>query len=309
MSPEHSVPVRVRLHPPMNVLKNYEHLIQSYFPSKREVFTVLKKKHTKILYGETYDMLGITVNSLKCYLFLGLLPESTVIIADTASTINQSSGDTQTILEEGKRRLGQVLEIIKKYNLPVQVKLMSELFKEKGVQELMKQVQDVVNQSPNIQLMLQKTVLQNRVRQEDKTAYKYAAEAIATAMFFDIKVGPPRERFYDEAAMLIAKKLKRVCYKSIYLKPTYPLGLDFLYFLQHPEIETFGLTPYKAGSNKLQEYRIILEKTSLEQLQKLISTSFIPKKAGLPDPVGDLNNIMELAKHFRKEFTYESILS
>ena len=288
-------------------------MIHSYFPSKREVFDVFKKDTIKILYGETYDLFGITIDSLKYYLFIALLQkevmgvESTILIADAASTINTSSGDTQTILAEGKKRLDQIYEIIKRYHLAIRVQLMSELFQEPYVQELIKQVQDVVTQSPKIQSMLQKTVLQNRIRQEDKTAYKYATEAIATSLLLDIKVGPPRERFYDEAAQLIAKELKRECYKSIYLTPTYPLGLDFMYFLLHPEIEEFGLTPYKAGSNKLQDHRIILGKTSLERTQELIKASFVPKQAGLPDPVGDLKNIINLAKHFRKDTTYETL--
>ena len=127
-------------------------------------------------------------------------------------------------------------------------------------------------------------------------------------MFFDLKVGPPRERFYDEAAAMIAKKLNIGCYKALYLTPTYPLGLDFVYFLLHPEIEEFGLTPYKAGSNKLQEHRIILGNTPIERVQELINTSFVPKHTGLPYPVRDLNAIVGLAKHFCKEATYETIL-
>ena len=58
-------------------------------------------------------MLGITVDSLKYYFFLaflhrkleacGVSVESTVVIADTASTINSSSGDAKRVLEEGKK--------------------------------------------------------------------------------------------------------------------------------------------------------------------------------------------------------------
>lgn len=289
-------------------------MIGGYFPSKQGIFNVLKKGHIKILYGETYDLFGITIDSLKYYLFTALLCEihsgikSTILIADTASTINASSGDTKIVLGEGKRRLDQINDIIKKYHLPIRAQLMSELFEKRSVLELISKVQNVVVNSPEIQLMLQKTVLQNRIRQEDRSTYKYASEAMATALLFDLKVGPPRERFYDEAALLIAKKLRIRCYSSIYLTPTYPLGLDFVYFLTHPEIEEFGLTPYKAGSNKLQDQRIILGKTSLKKVNELINTSFVPKQTGLPNPVGDLNSIVQLAKHFMNGATYETIL-
>lgn len=308
MSPEHVVQVRILMIPPMNNLKKQIHLIHGYFPSKRAVFDVLNKPGATILYGETYDLLGITIDSLKYYLFSALSSDSTIVIADTASVINQSSGDTQTMLQEGTRRLGQVQEIIQTYNLPTHVTLMSELFRAPHVQELIQKVQNVVTASPKIQVMLKKTVLQNRIRQEDQTSYKYAAEAIATSFLFDVKIGPPREQFYDEAAQLIAKELKRECYKSIYLTPTYPLGMDFIYFLLHPEIEQFGLTPYKAGSNKLQDHRIILGKTSPERIRELIDSSFVPQHDGLPDPVGDIENIMQLAQRFRKETTYETLI-
>ncbi len=276
--------------------------VHGFFPSKQGLLDVLTKQKQgmnpiRMLYGETYDLLGITVDSLRYYLFVsflhrtlqdaGITVESTILIADTASIINVSSGDAMVILEEGKNRQKHVNEIIRIYNLPIKSQLMSELFTQAYVQELIPAVQEVVSESTEIQLMLQKTILQNRIRQEDKTSYKYGAEAIATALLFDLKIGPPREQFYDEAAVVVAKKLNINCYRSIYLTPTYPLGLDFVYFLMHPEVEKFGLTPYKAGSNKLEDNRIILGRTSLERVYELVDTSFFPKQAGLPDPVGD----------------------
>ena len=286
-------------------------MVRGYFPSKAGVSEMLKKQRNgtvRIFYGESYDMLGVTIDSLKYYLFLALLHknleesgvsvESVVLIADTASTINSSSGDTNTVLAEGKRRLEILHKIIDIYSLPIKVQLMSEIFREDSVQELIQKVQNVVSESTDIQLMLQKTVLQNRIHQENKVAYRYGAEAVATALLYDLKIGPPRERFYDEAAVVIAKKLNINCYRSIYLTPTYPLGLDFVYFLMHPEVEEYGLTPYKAGSNKLEDNRIILGRSSLERVYELIDTSFFSKKAGLPDPVGELIGTAKLAGLF-----------
>ncbi len=117
----------------MNILNKYDHLIHSYFPSKREVFDVLEKESVKILYGETYDLLGITIDSLKYYLFVGLFNQSTILVADIASTLNVSSGNTTTIVEEGRRRLNQIQKIINKYNLPTHVQLMIELFQKTPV--------------------------------------------------------------------------------------------------------------------------------------------------------------------------------
>lgn len=322
-SPERSVSVQVRLHPPMKHMNNKKIIIKlkrflskggmvhGMFPSRQGVIDVVTKQQMepiRLLYGETYDSFGITVDSLRYYLFLGLFHmvlqklgvnvQSTVLIADTASTINPSAGEAQRILEEGKRRLTQVNKIIQIYHLPIRAQLMSELFQKQETQHVIYDTQRIVSSSPDIQSMLQKTVLRNRVHQEQKTAYKYGAEAIATAFLFDIKIGPPRERFYDETAAVIAKKLHRESYASMYLTPTYPLGLDFVYFLLHPEIEAFGLTPYKAGSNNLQEQRIVLGKTPIETVRDLIDSSFVPKTIHLPNPVADLLHIGKMARMF-----------
>lgn len=296
-------------------------MVHGFYPNKSAVMDVMKarndsKNPSTILYGETYDLLGITVDSLRYYLFVSILHkvlqgvgisvESTILIADTASTINPSSGETQIILEEGKKRLAQINEIIKVYNLPIKARLMSEFFGQNDVQELIQSVQSVVVGSNELQIMLQKTVLQNRIRQEDKTAYKYGAEAVATALLFDLKIGPPRERYYDEVAAVIAPQVKKSCYSSLYLTPTYPFGLDFVYFLMHPEVEEYGLTPYKAGSNKLEDYRIVLGQTSLERVSDLMDTSYVPKQAGLPDPVGDIIATAKLAGFFLRKHPQKS---
>ena len=40
---------------------------------------------------------------------------------------------------------------------------------------------------------------------------------------------------------------------------------NYLFYLINPEIEKYGLTPYKAESNKLENNRIVIGKTSLER--------------------------------------------
>ncbi|MBI3577333.1 hypothetical protein HY086_04810 [Candidatus Gottesmanbacteria bacterium] len=288
-------------------------MVRGFYPNRSAVIDFVKKRRESkklftMLYGETYDLLGITVDSLRYYLFLsylhsqlqetGIVVESTVLIADTAATINASSADATVVLEEGKKRLKHINEIIRVYTLPIRATLMSELFAQQNVQKFIETVQAVVADSTDIQAILQKTVLQNRIHQEDKASYKYGAEAIATALLFDLKIGPPRERFYDEAARMVATKLNQQNYKSIYLTATYPLGLDFFYFLLHPEVEEYGLTPYKASSNKLENHRIIFGRTTPERVNGLIDTSFFPKHGGLPDPVGDVIDTAKLAGFF-----------
>ena len=142
--------------------------------------------------------------------------------------------------------------------------------------------------------LLAKTVLQNRLKQEEETGFRYGLEEIATGMEFDIKLGPPREKFYDEAAEIISQKMGRNKLGSIYLKPTYPLGQNFAFYLTHPEIEEFGLTPYKAGSNQMQDFRIIIGKTGVKEMKKLIDSTYVPADPKLPNPVADLKLIAQM---------------
>lgn len=56
------------------------------------------------------------------------------------------------------------------------------------------------------------------------------------------------------------------------------------------------MTPYKAGSNKLQEYRIVLGETPLSRAKTLIETSFESINKDVVHPVLDLYAMTELAK-------------
>ncbi|KKW30120.1 MAG: hypothetical protein UY74_C0051G0008, partial [Candidatus Kaiserbacteria bacterium GW2011_GWC2_52_8b] len=81
-----------------------------------------------------------------------------------------------------------------------------------------------------------------------------------------------------------------------YLRPTYPLGVNFDYFINHPEIEKYGLTPYKAGSNKMQDQRIIIGKTSAQNIRDLIEKSYIPRDILLANPILDLACIVAMSE-------------
>ncbi len=263
--PERNTSVRFRLYPLMKNLILPKNLISKIHPSTKALDGLISgaKRPLKLLYGETYDLFGITVDSLKYYFFVAILAqklkgEATVLIADRASILNESAADKAGLVDEGERRLEQCKIINQKYNLNIDFRLMSEYVKDKKF--TLKEIRDkkVLN-------LLKKTVLQNKIRQEIEMGFQYALEAIEIAGDFDIKIGPPREIYYDMAAKLLGYS-----YYGIYLKPTYPLGQNFLFYLQNPEIEKFGLTPYKAGSNKMQDFRLVYGKTTLEELKSLL---------------------------------------
>ena len=268
----------------------------------------------QIFYGETVDEFGMPVDSLKYYFFLSILQkhlesigihiEATVVIADVASLLNDSAREKQdTIIASVKRRKKLLDKIITVYDLPITVRLMSDIFDSDDYKERRRQV-DRAAENPDvfkkIEPLLSKTVLVNRLAQERKKKFQYALDVIATGLLFNMKIGPPRERFYDEAGGMIAKEISDLIegksLLSMYLQPTQPLGQNFAFFLTHPEIVEYGVTPYKAGSNKLQEYRIVLGETSFLRATALIQSSFETLTPETVHPVFDLFIICDMAK-------------
>lgn len=242
------------------------------------------------------DEFGTPIDCLKYYFALSQLQkqlsaDATVVIADVASLMNDSAIQKQEQIKRSiDRRIKLLSKIIAVYGLPIKIRLMSEIFETDEYKMLRNKVGGTDMKA--IEPLLSKTVPVNKLEEEKKKKFRYALDAIATGLLFDIKIGPPRERFYDEAGeRIIPGKLR-----SIYLTPTQPLGKNFAFFLTHPEIEEHGVTPYKAGSNKLQDFRIILGETSLARAKELLTTSFESNNPDTVHPVKDIHAITEMAR-------------
>lgn len=295
------------LSPTMKSILNNKLIVKGTLPAKMTL------DGGRVLYGETYDLLGVTVDSLKYYLFLEYLSrlnpdfKPLVMEADLHAAINESVKDKDARMEEGKRRVRQIariLEILECKN--VKLRLMSELV-EGGVKEKVDVVRQFVASSEKYQQMLAKTVLMNKFTQEKKVGFRYAAEEIGLALNFDVKVGPPRERNYDVVARVIARELGIPSYRAVYMRPTYPLIHNYLFYLQYPEIEEYGVTPYKAGSNKLDNFRIVVGKTSLEKVEELVMSAYGASELHFANPLLDLALIIVLANRERVDLVGELV--
>jgi len=262
----------------------------------------------RVLYGETYDKYGITIDSLKYYLFLEYLAriidnniECIVAEGDLHSVINPSVTEKNYLLQVGKERVGQIGRIFERLGIVhVNVNLMSESFGEKMIIDMVSKVSKLVKESTDLQNLLIPTVLKNRVAQERESGFRYAAEAIGLALNFDLKVGPPREENYDKVAQIIGKEVAEE-YKAIYLRPSYPFTKDFSFYLTHPEVEEYGLTPYKAGSNKLQDQRIVIGVTSEEMIGDLIASAYVPQDIVYANPLVDLASMVAMNEQIRQD--------
>jgi len=277
-------------------------------PVQINIDKIRRFQSLRLVYGETYDHYGMTLDSLKYYFYIALLAKvlnhegivttATVIIGDLHSVKNKIVENKDDLLHQADNRLKLINKINSIYNLNITPILMSEMFKEKLFLERLEKIVPIFNNSEDLKALAQKTVLKNRLTQEEKIGFQYTLEEVALIVDFDIKIGPPRETYYDQIAGIICRELCQKDFYGLYLKPTYPLGFQFDYFINHSEIETFGLTPYKAGSNKLQDNRILLETTSALKCQQLINSSFVAKNLILPNPVLDVYFISQMAGYF-----------
>lgn len=277
------------------------------FDADSLIHLIKNKSKISILYGETYDSFGLTLDSVKYYLCLEYLTRlikkinpntnATLLIGDTASIINAGVYNKDEILHKIDKNCALIEQLESRYNFSFDIKIMSDVQNFEIFAKSLKKAKNHYENNPEIQEQLKATVLGNRLKQELESGFKYALEEIAIISDYDIKIGPPRERFYDN----VSQQINNGKPFGIYLKPTFPLGFNYDFFINNPEIEEFGITPYKAGSNKLQSNRIILNKTTKEELKKLIDASFVPEFDDLPNPVKDLFNIATLSEVVRNK--------
>jgi hypothetical protein len=266
-------------------------------------------KTLMVMYGETYDPLGPTLDSLKYYFSVATIAKllqhsgkpasGTILIADVATCRNEPDHRHDEIMEIGKQRKDYLVALSDHFKLGLNILLMSEYLFTPSFQDRLNRIRDEADRLHEVYEWVKQTVPPSKVEIEKTKGFAYAFEEIATIIEYDLKVGPPREKFYDEPTRMIAKLVGFNSLMSVYLHPTYPLGCGFDFFFANEEIEEYGVTAYKAGSKGLSEHRIILGDTSEDRLAALIDESFVGRKRQIPNPVLDLAVIAEMARQWQ----------
>jgi hypothetical protein len=260
----------------------------------------------RLFYGETYDVYGDTVDSMKYYFFVSMLSKSLnkegyrtdprILVADVAACRNVSKDLNDEYIELGDKRARFIHKVSDIYNLGLNVIKMGDYLFTPEFQAHLEGIAELCRGNEEIMRKIERTVPESKVEIERKKGFAYSLDEIATIVDLDIKVGPPREDLYDDVARTIGgirggKKLM-----SLFLTPTFPLGKSWAYFFANEGIEDHGITAYKAGSKQLQGNRIIVGKTSSHDAEKLIDNSFVPSSLELPHPVLDIGIIAEMAR-------------
>ena len=260
----------------------------------------------QILYGETYDEFGDPIDSVKYYLFVANLvdvlkkvavkTDARILVADTAASRNVPPEEEESVMNLGRIR-GQFVNKVKRvYNCDYKLQYMSEFIETPEFQQRLKRLQTVCKADPLLMRMIEKSAPPDKLEITRRQGFLYSFEEIATIHDLDLKVGPPRETVYDEITKEISKREGTKELLSIYLTPSYPLDVKFDYFIRHPEIERDGLTPYKAKSKGMTDHRILIGKSTENNVKNLIENSFLSTNSTLPNPALDMAIIAEMAK-------------
>jgi hypothetical protein len=272
-----------------------------------------KKQKLKIFYGETYDDYGNTIDSMKYYFFVselaktlkqeGLETDPIILIADTAACRNVSPDLEKRYMKLGDDRTDFVKKVNKIYDLGLRILRMSEYINTKEFQDKREKIIEICKSDSGLMAAIEKTVPESKIEEERKKGFMYSFDEIATIIDLDVKIGPPREDLYDNIARELSRREKKNPLMSLFLTPSFPVGKNWAYFFSQEGIEDHGITAYKAGSKRLQEFRILPGLTKAEQAKSLIDNSFISLNPSLPNPVLDIGIICEMARrNLKKEF-------
>lgn len=260
----------------------------------------------KVFYGETYDDTGNTLDSIKYYLFvanlndvlksMGYPTDAMILVADTAACRNVSQNLQPHYMQLGTERANFVSRVNQVYNGGLRVVRMSDYINTPEFQGEVVRVTELCKSDPELMKMVEESVPPSAVDIEREKEFMYSFDELATILDLDFKVGPPREDLYDRAARELARRMGKKQVMSIFLTPTFPLGLGWDYFFAHEDLEKYGITAYKGASKRLQHYRVLVGRTSPEYAEDLISNSFISTRQDVPNPVLDIGMIVEMAR-------------
>jgi hypothetical protein len=267
---------------------------------------IVAPQPVKIFYGETYDDKGNPIDSMKYYFFVSLLAEalkqkgvnvdSSILIADSAACRNageQHEGQYMSLGEERHHFVSRVNDI---YGTGLSIVKMSDYINSPEFIEERRQIIETCKADPALMEEVEKTVPESKIDIERNKGYLYSFDEITSIIDLDVKVGPPREDLYDNVARIIAKRRGQKGIMSLFLSPTFPLGMGWAYFFVNEGIEDHGITAYKAGSKRLQRNRIIVGTSNPDYVKTLINNSFISSNPLLPNPVLDIGIICEMAR-------------
>ncbi len=272
----------------------------------RERAKLVSPHPIKLFYGETYDEKGNTIDSMKYYFFVdeladalrgeGFSVDPAILIADTAACRNVGGDLESQYLMLGTDRTRFVEQVNLIYGTSLRIIRMSDYIDSHEFVQKREEIMQRCKADPELMAGVEKTVPESKLDIERKKGFFYSFDEITTIIDSDVKVGPPREDLYDNIARQIAQERGTKSVQSLFLTPTFPLGMNWAYFFSTEGIEDHGITAYKAGSKRLHRQRVIVGRSNPDYIRQLLTDSFISTNQTLPNPALDIGIITEMAR-------------
>lgn len=261
-----------------------------------------------MMYGETFDDLGVPVDALKYYSWLAIVGSALattlsvsaeVVVADLAVSVNKLDDWGATKISDMAAHQAQVITAFASLcNTAVKPRplLMSSIATRPEFQHRRHVAERLLHANADFYEAVAGSVRPDHLEDERKAGFRYSLDEVALISAYNVKVGPPREQFYDRAARVLNAAEGTPVLLSVLLTPTYPLAVKPGEFVKSRELREFGVTAYKAGSLGFGQNRLVIGRDDSSSAEKLLSQTKIIRRIGAPNAVAELAQVLQLVQ-------------
>lgn len=265
----------------------------------------------RVMYGETFDEFDIPIDALKYYAWLTILSrtarlagrsECEIVIADTAVTLNKGVlWGAARIAELGARRESSIAQVLAELGADQKVRIvrMSDIVAGEDYQRRRAAAAEMLSVSESFASAVRDSVRPDHLEREEQIGFTYSLDEAALVAGYDLKVGPPRETFYDTAAQELKSSLGEGLLGSVLLRPAFPFDTRPAEFIRNEELGKFGVTAYKASSMGLEEKRLILGRDDVSRLESFLQEPPPPRNRKVPDAIVELSTVLQIVRWAR----------
>lgn len=295
-------------HPTIDHLVSASPVVMQSPVSGLEQLQRLLPSSVTMMYGETFDDVGLPVDALKYYSWLSIVSAalvrtravtSDVVVADFAVTVNKGR-------EWGAQKISLLadrqIDIVNAFaglcadSVKPRPVLMSEITRSESFRHRRSVASGLLQTNSKFHDAVVGSVRADHVESERTSGFQYSLDEVALIAAYNVKVGPPREQFYDRAAReLNASEGDRQLH-SILLTPTFPLALSPGEFVRNRELREFGVTAYKATSLGYARNRLVIGRDGAARAKELIERTKLVRRPGAPNSVTELARVLQMVQ-------------
>lgn len=262
----------------------------------------------RAMYGETFDEESVPLDALKYYAWLailgqlGMLPLGStleIVVADKAVELNKADEwGLARIAELRDRRVQEISSCLDMLEAgdTVNVTLMSDIVATDAYRERRATAEKLLSTSESFRSAIRASVRPDRVLIEEEAGFVYSLDEAALVAGYDLKVGPPRETFYDSAASELRTSTDSKLVQSVLLRPAFPFNVPPTEFVRNIELGRYGVTAYKASSMGFGAQRFVLGRDDLDRFIELAAGGSPVRNAKVPDAMVETSIVLQVVE-------------